>query len=165
MRQNGSRHSNWRDVRARRREVVERTLPSGMVIFTKRPRLMNFIYGGAPLPKSLLAMAAEGKSLEIDPTNLKELDTSMFAEFVELGGHMMAQCCIEPVVVLVDKENEDELWVGDIDEEDRFDYFQWATGGTDALAGFPETETGVDSSPLAGEGIQHEAEPDSGADG
>ncbi len=150
--------SNWREIRDRRKGVIQQTLPSGMVIYTKRPRLMNFIYSGAPLPKTLLTMVSDGKPVELD---IETLDTSMFAEFVDLGGHMMAQCCVEPKVVIEETDDEDVLWVEDIDEEDRFTYFQWASGDANALAGFPEAEEGTDSPAPDGEGIQHETEPDS----
>lgn len=156
------KQSNWREIRDRRRGVVKKALPSGMVIYTKRPRLMNFIYSGAPLPKSLLALVSDGKPVELD---IETLDTSMFAEFVDLGGLMMAQCCVEPKVTLDETDDEDVLWVEDIDEEDRFTYFQWASGDADALAGFPEGEEGTDSPAPDGEGIRHAPEPDSGHNG
>lgn len=162
---NGSgRKSNWRQMLVQRNQEEEISLPSGLVVISRKPDMLDFVLGG-DVPNSFfgemmkLAGAGDGQ------VDVSTLSPDALKGLVDLGGRMMITCCSDPIVwdgpTVIEEGGDgsrDRLGVGDIGANDKMAYFTWATGDADALKTFRQQtgQSGTDA--LTGEGVQSEAE-------
>ena len=104
----------WREKSAAAAEVVELTLPSGMVITARRPGPMQFAaWDRLPMMVGLAGGSA-------CPTNSDE-------EAVEIAGflrEMLIYCCVEPRVSM--NPGADEIAPRDVSEADWTHIVRWA---------------------------------------
>lgn len=143
------------------KEAVELVLPSGNTCLARKRSLDAFITQGA-IPNSLMGMiqqqmdVTEGKPPDMDK-ELRELlsDSSKLADVVRLADAVVVSCVVEPQVCknIADhsKRNPDNLYVDEVDMDDKMFIFSWAIGGTKDLERFREEQASVMESISAGE--------------
>lgn len=162
---NGGRKSNWRQIQAQHSQVHEVELPSGLVVFSRKPDMLDFVLGG-DVPNSFFGEMMKLAGVSQDgAVDVSTLSPDAMKGLVDLGGRMMITCCADPIVwdgpTVIQEEGDgsgDRLGVKDIGANDKMAFFTWATGDADALKTFRQ-QTGSVSKPAPdGEGIQSEAE-------
>lgn len=121
--------------------AIELTLPSGNVALCRRPGLKAFIVSGK-VPNTLMPMmkgALAGQKL--DPSKM-EITEDMVADMVQLLDIVVVDCVIEPNVRPVPvggaERDPEELYIDEVDDEDKNFIFQWAVGGTADIEKFRE---------------------------
>lgn len=120
-----SKAQEWRDkaAEAARREAVDLTLPSGMVILARRPSVAEVaMWGGLPL--SLAAAAQQGKGAP-EPSAQEVLDVFEFARTVLLA------TVIEPRISLA-PSGPDEIHPREISGPDLDFILAWAQRAEEA---------------------------------
>lgn len=136
-------------------------LPSGMVARLKVVGMEAFVTSGA-IPNSLMKLVVEqldeakkGKEVDIDPqTFIKELqdDPQKLTDLVELVDRVALKSFVEPKLYPVpadeDERRDDRLYVDEVDGEDKFFVFNFASSGTSELEPFREAiASGVENAP------------------
>ncbi|MBP8055201.1 MAG: hypothetical protein KA314_05135 [Chloroflexi bacterium] len=163
---NVSRKSNWRQVVTQRDEVGEVELPSGLVVFSRKPDMMDFVLGG-DVPNSFFGemMKLAGATTSEGKIELDILSPDAMKGIVDLSGRMMISCCTDPIVwnnpTVIQAEGDgsgDRLGVNDISANDKMAYFTWATGDATALKTFRQQPGQLGTDAFGGEGVRAETE-------
>jgi hypothetical protein len=139
----------------KRKQGVELTLPSGLIIKARRAELRSFLATG-DVPNPLIPMIEEainkGRNVdvnEITGLNDGEFNLDTVNDMYEMVDNVVMTSCVEPQVHPV-PEDEDEdrdddlLYIDEFEDEDKMFVFQWCIGGTDDIAQFrAEAEEGL----------------------
>lgn len=140
--------SSGSDYRKGKRQVIE--LPSGFKFLIKKP-------SGKNLTKLLNVF--EGELTDMGQEHIKELlknmGTEQITEFIDT---IMTSCVLQPKIVDHDTENDNEVWIEDIDAEDYVKLFeavmkfsQMTEGGLEEVSfpgkGNDRSPSGLDSAP------------------
>ena len=146
---NGKSRSNWRDIHVQRNQEDEVELPSGLVVISRKPDMLDFVLGGevpnsffGEMMNEMMKMNGTSTTGQID-IDVDALTPDTLKGLVDLSGNMMIACCTDPLIwdgPTVIKEggdgSEDRMGIGDIGASDKMAYFTWATGDADALKTF-----------------------------
>ncbi len=152
-----SRARQWHVQRVEPQEVE---LPSGLLILARRGDMLDFVVSGNA-PDSFLStmMAMEDVATTGDFNNISP---EMMEQMSELGGRMMIQCAIEPLIVegdtvfSDDEETPDRISVNDVGGMDKMMFVSWLMGGAAALKQFRGSEGSDDPAAPDGEGVRAE---------
>ena len=150
---------------------VELELPSGNVCLARAPGMQAFVEAGL-FPNSLLQVvtkALESGETELDPEAMMKSivgdgsdASAMVKNITQLADKVVLHCVVEPKVlpatvpdprepgglrVLSEAERDpEELYVDEVDFDDKLFIFNWAVGGTARLENFREgPQAGVDA--------------------
>ena len=132
----------------KRKQGVELTLPSELVVRAKRVELESFIVQGN-VPNPLMQIVSEalekGKKADIEKmVGMDEgnIDLDMVKEMYGMVNDIVVASVLQPQIHLVpedeDERDDDLLYVDEVDDEDKMFIFQWATGGTSDVETFRE---------------------------
>lgn len=147
--------SAWRDQgRSRGRPLA---LPSGKVALVQPAPIQTFIKRGY-IPNSLLPIVQEALGTGKDPdmaTIVENMDPEMIADMFTFLDNVLIASVVEPKVseiplddngneIPVELRDQDQIYVDEVDEEDKNFIVQFAMGGTRDLERFrSEQETAV----------------------
>ena len=148
-------------------------LPSGLVMRCQRVELQTFLLQGN-VPNPLMEIISEalekGQKAEVSKivgVDEGKIDLNMVNDMYETVNAVVQQVALEPKVhpkpASEDDRRDDQLYVDELDDEDKMFLFQWATGGTSDLATFrEEARAGLDAV-AEGSRRPHTAKHSSGA--
>jgi len=149
--------AQWRKAN----ESHELEVPSGNVALVRRPGMQAFLAEGI-IPNSLLPLVEEAmKSGQAPDLSGIELTVERIQEMMRLYDSVALFCVVQPELTEVppDGEPRDEanLYVDDIELDDKIFIFQWAVGGTSDLAKFREEQDAALASVRSGAGVESKA--------
>lgn len=129
----------------RRAAGVTLTLPSGLAVRAKRVDLQVMLAQGT-IPNPLIEVVSEAleRGQQMDPKELvgDKVNLDKVAEMYELVNSVVVASVVEPRISSVPEDPEDrdddQLYVDEVEDEDKMFIFQWAGGGTDDVATFRE---------------------------
>lgn len=113
------------------------TLPSGQNVRMRRTSLQAFMTTGI-IPNKLMEVAQKAISKGKDP-EMSELagiitDEGQLTDMIRMMDDAVVHVMIEPKVLPLPEEGEerdpDQLYIDEIDDEDKMFIFNWAVGGT-----------------------------------
>lgn len=133
-------------------------LPSDLVVKARRVELETLVTKGN-VPNSLMDVVQEslkkGQSADIASmvgVDEGEIDLQMVTEMFEMVNEVVVTCVVEPKILPEPEDGEaqddDLLYVSDIDPVDKMFIYQWSIGGTDDVEQF-RREAGADLASLA----------------
>ena len=131
--------SSWK--RENKRPILE--LPSGNKVRVFNPGMKTFLVNGT-LPNSLMAVAEKalqkGQPLRKEEMDQIINDPRKIADMLKFVDELTMAVVVEPRVHPAPAEgadrSDDELYIDDIDDEDKLFIFQWTTGGSTDLERF-----------------------------
>lgn len=132
---------NWKKAN----EGVDLPVPSGNVCRARRIDLPTLVTQGV-IPNALMPMVTKAiQTGEFDAQKeLADLDLEKITDMMSLYDHVMLACVIEPelhpVPTAGEEREEDQLYVDEVDMDDKVFVFQWAVGGTADVERFREEQ-------------------------
>lgn len=137
--------SEWK--RAAVTDPIE--LPSGKKLRVRRSSFRQFMAAGI-IPNSLMGVVQKSMAKGKADVAIDEMtgDPAKLLEMMSMIDNVVAYVALDPKVYLVpkdedgheidleDREDQDVLYVDEIDEEDKQYIFQWSTGGVSDLEQF-----------------------------
>lgn len=119
------------------------TLPSGNVVRVFNPGMKTFLVNGT-LPNSLMSVAEKAlqKGQPLRKEEMEQIinDPKKIADMLKFVDELTMAVVVEPRIHPTPAEgslrSDDELYIDDIDDEDKLFIFQWATGGSTDLERF-----------------------------
>lgn len=127
----------------KRKEGSVIPLPSGLQIRARRVDLTSLLKQG-DVPNALVPIVQQAlaKGQQMDPKDLvgDQVDMSTLTSMLEMVDSVVVSTCVEPQVhpdpEAGVEEEDDLLYVKDLEADDKMFIFQWALGGTEDIATF-----------------------------
>lgn len=154
--------ADWKQTKAGK--VV--ALPSGRNVRLRAPGMDVFLRIGI-IPDSItpIIVKALGQSKEIDLNEMvKDGDQlrKLFEMYDAITVYCMAEPTINPVPIGKEKRSDDQLYVDEVDFEDKVFIFQYAVGGTADVEKFRDEQKERMASISTGANVQLSPEPTDG---
>lgn len=129
----------------KRKKGIPLPLPSGLAVLARRVDMQGFIKGGE-VPNALMPIVEEAlaKGQGVDAKSLMDdtdkVDMDLVREMYAMVENLVIMSVVEPKIYETPAEGEEEdddlVYISDIDDEDKMFIYQWAVGGTDDIATF-----------------------------
>lgn len=144
-------------------------VPSGNTCLVQNPGMQVFMEQGF-IPNSLLAIVQESMETGNAPNlTTEDLDMEKMKDMLTFMDAVVCFCVLEPKVLPVPKyddgtlqplheRDEDQLYVDEVDMEDKSFIFQLAMGGTRDLERFRQEQAAAMASLSAGEELEDDSE-------
>lgn len=143
--------SSPKDFKKKKGTATLLELPSGAFMKCKRVELTSFLKTGN-IPNALLKIVNDAlkSGEEIDLENLSDdsgnVDIEMVKDMYTMMDQIVIDIALEPEVLPVpDNEadrSDEQLYVDELEDQDKFFLFRWSSGGTADLETFREESSG-----------------------